>query len=126
KSNPSVSPDGKYVFFASLQSATPHIWRIDADGSNLKQITSGDSVNFAPTCSPDGQWITFLSSRSGSPCLWKVSFDGGDAVQLTDKPATRASLSTDGKRLAYGHFVEGAKPPWKVAITSLAGGQPVK
>jgi len=122
----SVSPDGKYVFFGSLQTGTPHIWRINVDGSNLKQITSGDSTNYNPTCSPDGQWITFNSTRSGKPCLWKVSTEGGEPVQLTDTMSLRASFSPDGKQIACGYFVEGAKPPWKVAIIPFAGGQPVK
>ncbi|MGZ8844873.1 MAG: TolB family protein, partial [Pyrinomonadaceae bacterium] len=126
KSGPAVSPDGNYVFFTSRQSGTPDIWRINADGSNLKQITSGDSADHAPTCSPDGQWLTFISTRSGKSCLWKVSVDGGDPVQLTDKPATRASFSPDGKLIACGYFVEGANSPWKVAIIPFAGGRPVK
>jgi Tol biopolymer transport system component len=126
KSDPAVSHDGNYVFFTSFQSGTPHIWRINADGSNLKQITSGDFADYTPTCSPDGQWITFISTRSGNSCLWKVSVNGGEPVQLTDKPATRAVFSTDGKLIACGYFVEGAKPPWKIAIIPFAGGQPVK
>ncbi|MEK6325271.1 MAG: protein kinase [Acidobacteriota bacterium] len=126
KSDPAVSHDGNYVFFTSLQSGTPNIWRINADGSNLIQITSGDSADYAPTCSPDDQWITFISTRSGNSCLWRVSVDGGEPVQLTDKPATRAFFSPDGKLIACGYFVEGAKPPWKIAIVPFAGGQPVK
>jgi len=126
KSYPAVSPHGNYVFFTSQQSGTPDIWRINLDGSNLKQITSGDSADYAPTCSPDGQWLTFISKRSGNSSLWKISVDGGEPVQLTDRPVTRASFSPDGKLIACGYFVEGAKAPWKVGIIPFAGGQPVK
>lgn len=62
----------------------------------------------------------------GKERLWKVSIDGGEPVQLTDKPATRDFFSPDGKQLACGCFVEGAKPPWKVALIPYAGGQPIK
>jgi Tol biopolymer transport system component len=126
KNYPAVSPDGNYVFFTSQQSGTHDIWRINPDGSNLKQITSGDSADYAPTCSPDGQWLTFISTRSGNSCLWKVSVDGGEPVQLTDRPVTRASFSPDGKQIACGYLIEGAKPLWKVGIIPFAGGQPVK
>ena len=126
KTGATVSPNGNYIFFASIQSGTLHIWRINADGSDLKQITFGDSADNAPTCSPDGQWITFVSKRSGNACLWKVSVDGGEPMQLTDKAAMRAAFSADGKLIACGYFVEGAKPPWKIAIIPFAGGQPVK
>jgi TolB protein len=126
KTGATVSPDGNYIFFVSIQSGTLHIWRINADGSNLKQITFGDSADNAPTCSPDGRWITLVSKRSGNACLWKVSVDGGEPVQLTDKPAMRGAISADGKLIACGYFVEGAKPPWKIAIIPFAGGRPVK
>jgi Tol biopolymer transport system component len=40
-SEPSVSPDGKSVYFDSVRSGLSHIWRVSADGSDLKQFTSG-------------------------------------------------------------------------------------
>ena len=126
KNTVTTSPDGNYIFFHSSQTGISHIWRMNADGSNLKQITSGDSVDLSPTCSPDGHWIAFLSWRSGSQCLWKVSVDGSEPVQLTDKPSTRGFFSPDGKLIASGYFIEGAKPPWKIAIIPVEGGPPVK
>ena len=50
--------------------------------------------------------------------------DGGEAVQLTDKPSSRAYFSPDGTSLACNYFVEGATPPWKIAIIPSAGGEP--
>jgi serine/threonine protein kinase/dipeptidyl aminopeptidase/acylaminoacyl peptidase len=126
KNAPAVSPDGRFIFFASMRSGIPHIWRINRDGSNPKQITSGDFADFEATCAPDGQWITFVSFRTGRPFLWKVGVDGGEAVQLTDKPSERALFSPDGTSLACGYFVEGATSPWKIAIMPIAGGQPSK
>jgi len=39
-----------------------HIWRIDEDGANPKQITFGDSYrDWFPHPSPDGKWIAFIS-----------------------------------------------------------------
>ena len=38
---PSVSPDGRYVVFQSNRSGNRNIWRIDADGSDPKQLTDG-------------------------------------------------------------------------------------
>lgn len=39
-----VSPDGRYIVFTSDRNgSTPHIWRVDLDGSNLKQLTFGGS-----------------------------------------------------------------------------------
>lgn len=96
------------------------------DGSDVKQITSGNFADVAPVCSPDGKWVVFGSWRSGKHCLWSVSADGGELVQLTQKPATRASFSPDGKLIATGYFVEGESPPWKIAIIPAEGGEPIK
>ncbi|MEP6922117.1 MAG: protein kinase [bacterium] len=126
KQAPSLSPDGKFIFFTSMRSGIPHIWRINSDGSDPKQITSGEFADFEPTCAPDGQWITFASWRSGSSCLWKVGVNGGEPVQLTFKTSGRASFSPDGVSLACTYFIEGATPPWKLAIIPVAGGEPSK
>jgi eukaryotic-like serine/threonine-protein kinase len=121
-----ASHDGNYIFFNSSQTGISHIWRINADGGNLKQITNGDFFDGGPICSPDGQWLTFVSWRSGSSCLWKVSVNGGEPVQLTDKPSTRGFFSPDGKLIASWYFIEGEKPPWKIAVIPIEGGPPVK
>jgi len=56
------SPDGKYIYFNSVRSGNMHIWRIDEDGGNLKQITFGETYrDWFPHPSPDGRWIAFIS-----------------------------------------------------------------
>ncbi len=124
KDAPTISPDGRFIFFASLRSRVPHIWRINSDGSNPKQITYGDFADFDPTCAPNGQWITFKSLRTGTPLLWKIGVDGGEAVQLTNKHSSRAFFSPDGTSLACGYFRENTTPSWKIAIIPIAGGEP--
>jgi Tol biopolymer transport system component len=124
KDAPTISPDGKFIFFASLQSRVPHIWRINSDGSSPKQITSGDFADFDPTCAPNGEWIAFKSLRTGTPLIWKIGVDGGEAVQLTNKHSSRAFFSPDGTSLACGYFIENTTSSWKIAIIPIAGGEP--
>ncbi len=104
---PAVSPDGKTVYFSSMKDGTPHIWRINLDGSGLKQITSGDFADFAPQVSPDGKWVLFSSFRSGVQLIWKVPSDGGEAIQVTDIISGGAAFSPDGKYVAALHFTLG-------------------
>src|SRR5436190_12013240 len=41
------SADGRYMFFSSDRiTGSPHIWRMDAAGGNLKQLTNGTGENF--------------------------------------------------------------------------------
>ena len=120
-SDPSLSPDGKTVFFMSMRSGTPHIWRMNTDGTDLKQLTSGDSADFQPTVSPDGKWILFCSWRSGTQVLWKVPSEGGEAERLTEVPTPLAKISPDGKLIATVQFVKGSAPLWQLAVAPMDG-----
>jgi Tol biopolymer transport system component len=56
---PSWTPDGKQLLFYSTRNSRGYeIYRINADGSNLTQMTAGitESLWF-PKISPDGKWI---------------------------------------------------------------------
>ena len=124
-SEPSVSPDGKFVYFMSVRSGTPQIWRVSADGTDTKQFTSGDFANYAPIVSPDGRWVFHLSWRSGVQLLWKVPADGGEAIQVTNKPTGACRFSPDGKLLAGPQLVPGTSS-WQIAIIPTDGSSEVK
>ena len=57
---PRWSNDGK-IFFISDRSGTPQIWRMEADGSNPKQITSLSTGAGGVLPSPDGKMLLFTS-----------------------------------------------------------------
>jgi len=48
---PTVSPDGRRIAFTSTRSGSPQIWVMDADGSNLRQLTR-EGRNESPAWSP--------------------------------------------------------------------------
>jgi HEAT repeat protein len=62
-----VSFDGKTVWFSRREQTSPwwHIFRIQADGSNLRQITSGPYHDVQPVELPNGR-IAFSSTRLGT------------------------------------------------------------
>jgi serine/threonine protein kinase len=80
------------------------IWRVDLDGSNLKQLTTGHGDQ-NPSCSPDGKWVYFINNPDR---IRRVSIDGG-AVE--DVPGTTipnsiyggfaAHISPDGSKIAF-------------------------
>ena len=85
-----VSPEGKSVVYAvdtsDLARATrvSHIWMMDIDGRNARQITNGEKGENSPRFSPDGKWISFISSRDGSQNLYLLPAAGGEAKKLTN------------------------------------------
>jgi serine/threonine protein kinase/WD40 repeat protein len=105
------------------------IWRVDLDGSNLKQLTTGHGDQ-DPSCSPDGKWVYFINNNPDR--VRRVSIDGG-AVE--DVPGTTipnsiyggfaAHISPDGSKLAFvlteasqaQSVIEGSDE--KIALVSL-------
>jgi serine/threonine protein kinase/Tol biopolymer transport system component len=123
---PSACGGSDYLtFVAALNGGGPKIWRSDADGSNLKQLTEG-SYDMGPSCSPDGKWVVYWSLSSGKYEIWRVTIDGGKPVQLTNVAgAGPPSISPDGKWLVCAHQ-EDSQKPWELAILPFAGGKPVR
>ena len=98
--SPSVSTDGRYIVYVSRREGASHVWRMNIDGSNPIQLTSGRADSF-PTLSPDDKWVVYTALDGGKPTSWKVSIDGGPPTQLVESTAALASISPDGKLLAY-------------------------
>ena len=123
---PSVSADGRYVFFQSNRSGSRNIWRMDIDGSNPQQLTQGSYVDAYPVGSPDGRFVVFMSLRSGTWTIWKVEVFGGSPVQLTNRSSEFPLISPDGKQISYFYTDEQANNQPKLAIIPFEGGEPVK
>jgi eukaryotic-like serine/threonine-protein kinase len=104
-SSPVSCADGKYIFFGSaLRDGKPkyNIWRMDAQGGNIKQITTGD-VESPAMCSPDGKWLMFEGTVNSKNIAERVSVDGGTPTPISDDALACGCInySPDGKFIAY-------------------------
>ena len=92
-SDPAVSFDGTKILFSMRQQgdANRNIWEIRADGTGLRQVTSGGGHDFDPLYLPDDR-ILFTSSRDNemdeynhSPAehLYVCDADGGNMERIS-------------------------------------------
>jgi len=91
--DPRVSYDAKKVLFSYRKGGTHHynLYEINVDGTNLRQLTSGDWDDIEPCYLPDGD-IMFCSTRckryvlcwqSAVPVLFRCKSDGSEIRQLS-------------------------------------------
>jgi dipeptidyl aminopeptidase/acylaminoacyl peptidase len=110
-SDPQISPDGQWVAYtvgstdAKEDKSTTHIWMVNIDGSNDRQITFSSESESSPRWSPDGKYLSFTSSRPGKARgnqVWLLDRNGGEAMQLTELKGRLQGheWSPDSKRLA--------------------------
>ena len=124
------------IFFASTHaadSACPprpdpsrgYVWGLDpfdiytanADGSNLRRLTSYGVYTAEGTLSPDGATIVFTSLKDGDLDIYTMNADGSNVRRLTTTPGYDGGpfFSPDGKQIVYR--------AWHPTDTALAGYQ---
>ena len=82
----SFSADGKHIVFTSTRNGNPNLYIMNADGSNVRQLTHQPAYNGGPFFSPDDKWVIFRSDRKKKDMLqlYAISADGKHEVELTN------------------------------------------
>ena len=125
----SAPSDGRYLVFGAKRDGIGHLFRVNRDGTNLRQLTSGEHREYESDCSPDGRWIVY-SSQVAEPDkipkfkLWKIPAEGGTPVSLTEHEAYAPHFSPDGQRISYAYF--DASGHYQAVIIPAEGGAPLK
>ena len=113
-----------------------HIFTIDVESGDEKQITDGDWYDDQPSWSPDGKSIAFVSDRERErhqrqwrSDLWVVPVAGGRARKLTQSRGTAVSpvFSPDGRHIAFvghEHGDEGSAKNIHLMVVAAQGGEP--
>lgn len=101
------SADGSRIIFASSRDGDSEIYLVDADGTNLKQLTTNEVEDWWPVWSPagapGGEQIAFMSDRDGDMEIYVMNTNGGNVRQLTDNQVEDSdpTWSPDGSRIAF-------------------------
>ncbi len=124
--DPYACRGGNYVAFdlGFRHGATDiNVWRMDASGGNLKQLTTGKNDSH-PVCSSDSRWVYFMQQGDEAK-LARVAIDGGQAQTLSDLPITQSQfdISPDGKRAAFATLEHSGEHKIKLALVSTNSGQ---
>lgn len=119
---PQGCSDGHVVFIAgTAKTMSLNIWRSEADGTGLRQLTNGKNDEF-PMCSPDGKTVFFLSMTANA--YMKVPIDGGAAKRLAPVFADfngAYDIARDGKTAALGTYDFKAQRP-NISLVSIESG----
>jgi len=120
----SACGDGRNIVFRRVSragTAAVHLWRMDAKGSNVMQITSGQNDR-EPLCTRDGKWV-YYTDQTDHQTVKRVPIDGGSPQTIVNEPVGQFDLSADGKWIASVEVAE-ADHKLKVRLDPTAGGRP--
>jgi serine/threonine protein kinase len=121
-------PIGRYVVFVwqgHPENSKVVLWRIDADGANLKQLTHG-VADVGPKCSADGRWVYYSDLVNAR--IMRTPVEGGDSEVVKEAlmpgmllGISGISLSRDDKFLSFIALKSGVQH-MQIAIVNLVAG----
>lgn len=94
----SWSPDGRWIALTQM-GQWYEIYRVNADGTNLINLTNHPAWDSAPAWSPDGAQIAFTSSRDGGG-IYVMNADGTGVFKLTSIGSITSPVWYGPKNLA--------------------------
>lgn len=118
-SAPAPSPDGALIAFERGSDAGRDIYVMDANGSNVRRLTTEPGADLDPSWSPDGRSIVFESQRDGNSEIYVVALDSLRQTRLTEHPASDSdpAFSPDGRSIAFDSDRPGNREIYRMTAT---------
>jgi eukaryotic-like serine/threonine-protein kinase len=114
---PSVSPDGRTVAFASGRDGKVRIWLKQLESGSETALTPGP-LDHHPRFSPDNAWVLYIHGHAA----YRVPSLGGEPRKLLDN-VDDANWSPDGSQLVFTRVVhDGTKITTEAGTASVADG----
>ena len=101
-----ASGNGRIAFVALDDQSNAQIYTMNADGSDLRQLTNDTNGSYMPIWSPDGTKITYTAYDFGhnTQQVFVMRADGSHKVDVSNDDSTDNGLarwSPDGSKLVY-------------------------
>ena len=103
-----ISPDGKYVVFATKEAGETIMWLRQVSVNSLVQITQPASGQCnGTTFSPDGESVYYMifEKKDTGGVLYQVPVLGGTSRKLLTNINGPIAFSPDSRRIAFGRHV---------------------
>ena len=98
---PAISPDGRYIAFSVRQHGPSLLYRMQADGTNVRVVADSLDLQGNPTWTPDGQSITSGVVDHGIPRLYRVPIDGRAPTPVVKEYSVDPAWSPDGRFMVF-------------------------
>jgi len=101
-----ASGNGRIAFTGTDDQSDSQVYTINADGSDIRQLTNDTNGNYVPVWSPDGTKIAYTATDFGDQTdqVFVMRANGSHKVDITNDDNTQnaaAKWSPDGNKLVY-------------------------
>ncbi len=111
------SPDGNALLVMRPSVAPSHLWAVDPQKKEARDLTGSKFFQANGRFSPDGKWIAFQATDTGSPQIYVMPYPSAEGkYQISVKSGVQPVWRPDGKEIFFID-VEGALQ--SVAIKSF-------
>ena len=106
--DPTWSPDGAYILFASDMQGGVQLYRVKPDGSELLKISDLPAIRGRSDWSPNGQFIVTYSGQPWNRDVFIMNADGSNTDVLTPAGGNSQgpSISPDGQWVAFTSYYD--------------------
>ncbi len=111
---PAISPDGRWLAFASDRSGAWDLYLLDLHSAELTRLTDTPEFEASPSWSPDGNLLAYESYNQDFEIMIRSVFNDQTLINLSEHPAAdyQPTWAPNGRQLAFISSRSGEPEVW--------------